>query len=239
MKSWASTFIIVAGILCAAVIVSRFFLSFRVEKDIEVKGYGELVVRSDTGKFSVSVSTKAATISQAQANLTEAIEKLKAYIHVNEPKNLTLNKSLPDISSVKKMNDKGISTNEVEFYAASQTLSLDSPDVEGLSKMIAGMDVLFAQGLELQFYGPQYFINDTEQYKQQLIKKATESGRQRAEILASAAGGKLGRLTSAKQGVIQINAPNSTQNMDDGSYDTSTIEKVLKVPVTLNFQIVR
>ena len=44
-------------------------------------------------------------------------------------------------------------------------------------------------------------------------------------------------LVSARQGIFQVTAENSTDLSDYGVYDTSTIDKVVKIVVTLSYTI--
>ena len=55
--------------------------------------------------------------------------------------------------------------------------------------------------------------------------------------MATSSGEKLGSLVSARQGVIQITKPNSTATSSYGTYDTETIDKVVKLVVTVEFKI--
>ena len=80
-------------------------------------------------------------------------------------------------------------------------------------------------------------MSDIDQVKFQLMRESTKNGRKRAEILAESSGERLGKLVSAKQGVIQITKRNSSQTSSYGIYDTETIEKVVKLVVTLEFEI--
>jgi hypothetical protein len=49
----------------------------------------------------------------------------------------------------------------------------------------------------------------------------------------------LGRLVSARQGIIQITKKNSSDMTDWGVYDTETIDKVVKLVVSLEYEISR
>ena len=62
---------------------------------------------------------------------------------------------------------------------------------------------------------------------------------QRAEQFASGSGVTVGALRSASQGVFQITRPNSTETADYGSYDTGTVEKVVKAVVTVEYAVAR
>jgi len=67
--------------------------------------------------------------------------------------------------------------------------------------------------------------------------QATQNAYNRAGILAKNSKGSVGALSSASQGVFQITPVNSTDVSDEGQYDTSTIDKVVKAVVTLEFHV--
>ncbi len=85
--------------------------------------------------------------------------------------------------------------------------------------------------------GPSFFVNKLEVVKVDLVRKATGNGKTRAIEMAKSAGDKLGRLVSARQGIVQITKMNSSETSDWGMYDTQTIDKVAKLAVTLEFEI--
>lgn len=85
--------------------------------------------------------------------------------------------------------------------------------------------------------GPDYFVSDLESIKFRLVEEATKNGKSRAELMASSSGQSLGSLVSAQQGVIQITKKNSSETSSWGVYDTETIDKVVKLVVTLEFEI--
>ena len=86
---------------------------------------------------------------------------------------------------------------------------------------------------------PQYFYNNLNDVKVQLIGAATKDSLLRAEQFAANSGVTVGPLRSASQGVFQITAPNSTETADYGSYDTSTVEKLVKAVVTVEYSVAR
>jgi len=50
-------------------------------------------------------------------------------------------------------------------------------------------------------------------------------------------GGVLGKIISARQGVIQITAPCSDEISDYGAYDTKSLQKIIKIVVTAEFMV--
>jgi hypothetical protein len=141
------------------------------------------------------------------------------------------------LSETKKLNEKGNRTNEVDYVTATRSLRVNSSQVEKLKVMSRQLYDLNGEGIRLTLSGPEFFVSQLDEVKIDLMKRATKNGRDRAEIMAKSSGEKLGSLVSARQGVIQITKPNSTRTSSYGIYDTETIEKVVKLVVTLEFKI--
>ena len=96
---------------------------------------------------------------------------------------------------------------------------------------IAGYDINSGQ---VQFYYPS---DKLDKLKVDLLAKASKSALERAEQFAVNSDCKIGKLLNARQGIFQITAPNSSDISDSGTYDTSTIEKIVKIVVTMAYVI--
>ena len=97
-----------------------------------------------------------------------------------------------------------------------------------------------ANNQDISFGDPNYYLENLEQIKRELISKATQDAHVRAEEFAKTSNVKVGVLKSASQGPFYIQAPNP--DADDssdytGSYDTSTIEKKARLVVTIEYAI--
>jgi hypothetical protein len=112
-----------------------------------------------------------------------------------------------------------------------------SANIELVSSKHKELFSLLAQGIEVMVEPPLFFIGNLEKYKQELISGATINATERASIMTRNCGAKIVRLLSARQGVIQITAPDSANNSDYGIFDTESPQKVIKVVVSLDFLI--
>jgi hypothetical protein len=70
-----------------------------------------------------------------------------------------------------------------------------------------------------------------------MLARATENAKWRAVSMVTAAGNKIGFMRSAKMGVFQITAANSTDVSDYGENDTSALEKKVTAVVAASFMI--
>ena len=98
---------------------------------------------------------------------------------------------------------------------------------------------LIKDGIDVDSKMPSFTYSKIEDAKLELLGKASQNAYERAVIIVSKTGGKIGPIRSASQGVFQIVAKNSTDVSDYGSYDVTTIEKTVKAVVTMDFDVVK
>ena len=84
---------------------------------------------------------------------------------------------------------------------------------------------------------PEYFYTKLDELKIEMLAKATENAKQRAESMTKATGNKIGFMRSAKMGVFQITPVTSTDVSDWGVNDTTSLYKKVMAVVTVSFAI--
>ena len=86
-------------------------------------------------------------------------------------------------------------------------------------------------------YSPRYYYTKLADLKHEMIKKATEDARQRAEIIAAESGGSLGELRDARMGVFQITGQYSDEDYSwGGSFNTADKEKTATITINLTYE---
>ena len=228
---------VVMGLIGAAFIISKPWVTIQHAEPIMVKGYAESEVTADQGSLTVRISEKGEDNGEAYEKAGESLEHVRDLVIEELGENAEIVELSSSLSETKKLNEKGNRTNEVEYITATRSLRVNSPKVEELDSLSRKLYDLNGEGIRLTLSGPDFFVSHLDEVKIDLMKRATKNGRDRAEIMAKSSGEKLGSLVSAKQGVIQITKPNSTRTSSYGIYDTETIDKVVKLVVTLEFKI--
>ena len=85
---------------------------------------------------------------------------------------------------------------------------------------------------------PRYYYTRLADLKIEMISKATEDARIRAEKIADNSGGRLGELQSAKMGVFQITGQNSDETYSwGGAYNTSSKNKTASITMRLEYLV--
>ena len=225
------------GMILSSALLSKLFVKIRQEKSIAVKGYAEKNVVSDIGKFYCCYTTRASTLKESYEKLEINRKDVLKFIKKNGIKENEIEINNINTSKIYKKDEKGNIGNEIEYYETSQWITVTSENVNLIKEVSQKITELIREGIDIYSSPPNFYISKLNDIKVELISKATKDGYKRAQTLAKNSGGKVGSLSSARQGVFQITVPNSIETSDYGIYDTSTIEKTVKAVVTLEYTI--
>lgn len=209
------------------------------DKTIEVKGFSEQKITSDVAVWSGNLVARGTTITDAFGKLELDKQQVLSFLNGEDIKVDQINTNPVVKDTLFKIDEKGIATNHPESYVLRQRFTVTSGDVQKISGLAVKIDQLNAQGIEFESARPDFFFSNEKlnSVKVDLLGEATKSARERAQQLAANSGSGVGQLVSARQGIFQVTAENSTDLSDYGVYDTSTIEKVVKIVVTLSYTI--
>ncbi|MDD3154692.1 MAG: SIMPL domain-containing protein [Victivallaceae bacterium] len=232
----AAIAILAIAMLGSAYTLSRFMLKIQREHTVYAKGYAEKTVRADLGAFDVESRINDPALANGAKRLEEqnlVITQIMARsgFAVSE-----IEASLPVYQRVtKKINGKD--TNDLDHYELCTTITVRSRKINRLAIAAGEIAKLIVQGRTVSVLPIRYFIADPEKYKLELARSATQSAMTRAQAMASECGGRVANILSARQGIIQITAPASSETSDYGVYDTGSMDKVIKMVVSLELSI--
>jgi len=112
-----------------------------------------------------------------------------------------------------------------------------SNDVQKIAQVAREATELINQGILIESNSPQYYYTQIGDLKIEMLGEAAKDAKVRAERIASSTGNSIGSVRSAKMGVLQITAADSTEVSDSGVYNTSTIEKDMTAVVNIGFAV--
>ena len=204
---------------------------------IHVKGLAETAVVSDRASWTARVSSRAATLADAFAIIESNSSQLRALILSQGFAADEVTMREVDTTILYVPNEKGISTNKIEFYLLSQLISVRSSRVAAVRDLAFTSTSLIKNGVEIFSGSPSYTVSALEAIKMTLLEKATANGYERAKLLARGSNAGVGGLISASQGVFQIVPLGSTDVSDWGMNDTSSIDKTVKAVVSLTYEV--
>lgn len=230
---------IAVATIASSIILSQGFLKITkfVREQITVTGSAEKRIKSDYIVWRCGFSRRDATLPLAYKVLKDDLGKVKTYL-INKganPKEMII--SQVSTETIYKKNEKGNATNEIQWYRLSQNIEIRSNEVDKIDQISREATELINQGIELESSAPEYFYTKLDELKIEMLAKATENAKQRAENMVRSTGNKIGFMRSAKMGVFQITPISSTEVSDWGVNDTSSLEKKVTAVVTVSFAI--
>ncbi|MDD5194451.1 MAG: SIMPL domain-containing protein [Candidatus Omnitrophica bacterium] len=237
--------IIVLGLCIAAgTIFSTFILSkglMQMKKFssevIDVTGSAENKIVSDYIVWKARFSRRDTQLPQAYNSLKEDLKKVKSYLIAKGIKEEEIIVSQVSTATLYKKNDKGNDTNDIEAYILSQAVEVRSAQVSLVDEVSRQSTELINSDIAFISEAPEYFYTKLAQLKLEMLAKATENAKARAENMAQATGNKIGLMRSARMGVFQITPANSTEVSDWGVNDTTSLEKKVTAVVWVSFAI--
>ncbi|GAB3412426.1 SIMPL domain-containing protein [Niabella aquatica] len=229
--------IAIALVAGAVVISGAYKYKFRKQETIRVTGSAGKDFVSDLIVWNGSYSRKAFDLKQAYALIKADESNVKNYLVSKgvKPEEMIFSSVKIDKQFDTKYNAEGRFTgSEFTGYNLTQNIKVESkdiPKVEGLSREITG---LIETGIELNSPEPLYFYTKLADLKLDLLDKAAEDARKRADIIAKKTGGRITGVGKANMGIFQITGQNSNEDYSyGGAFNTSSKNKTASITVNL------
>ena len=213
----------------------------KVDGSIQVTGLGKVDFSSDLIVWEGSFGAENWDLQQAYNSLKQEKEVINEYLitkgvarenivfsAVNTLKKLKTNYS----SSGKYIGE------EFDGYELNQSVQIESSDVEKIENISREVTELLNKGVQFYSENPRYYYTKLADLKIEMISKATEDARIRAEKIAENSGGNMGELISAKMGIFQITGQNSKEDYSwGGTFNTSSKEKTASITMKLVYKV--
>jgi uncharacterized protein len=236
-------------IFSLALIVAAAVLGYQVKQvgggreTISVKGLAEKPVKADRAEWTVRIQVKGPTIADALGRLRRerpALDEFLAKSGFDKGAIAESNEAVePNYEQVEGRN--GNMRSVQEGHIARQSLTINTPDI---AKIIAASRAIVqfeAEGHPVGYGEPQYLVSNLEEVKMSLIAAAMQNSRTRAGEFAKNGDVKVGPMRSASQGAFYILPAGADQDVSDwgGSYDKTSVDKIARVVVTVDYSIER
>jgi uncharacterized protein len=233
-----------AGVaLAIGLVISSIVLGFsyaRVKKSDEavtVTGSARKRIKSDLVVWTAAVTFQAPKLSDAYGQLSDNIPRIKQYlISKGIPENQMTISAITS-TTLRKRDAEGVESSEITGYSLRQEIEVRSNDVDRIAQVAREATELINQGILLESMPPKYSYTKLGDLKIEMLGEAARDAKIRAEQIASSTGNRIGTVRSAKMGVMQITAADSTEVSDYGINDTSSIEKDITAVVNISFAV--
>ena len=229
--------IVSLGILVGlALVVSTKMVASTIQKnEISVTGSAFEIVKSDKGSLDFEIEVKKPTRLEAYKTAQEQIKIVEQYLKDKKIEKIEL--KTPNIYPSYKNDARGYSTNEVDHYNYSQSMSVSANDAELIKEISTDITGLVNKGVAINVYTPSYDYTKLPELKVTLLEKASMDARSRAESMLKPSHNKVGKISAVRMGVYQITPVDSTNVSDMGINDTSTIDKKVTAVANVTFRI--
>ncbi|MGD9629403.1 MAG: SIMPL domain-containing protein [Pyrinomonadaceae bacterium] len=226
------------GLVLSSLIFGWFYSSSKKgDEAITVTGSAKKRITSDLVVWSAGVSSQSLILADAYKQLADNIPRIKQYlIDKGIPENQMTVSSISTVT-LKRRDSDGNETAEITGYSLSQQIEVRSNDVQKIAQVARESTELINQGILVESKTPQYYYTQIGDLKIEMLGEAAKDAKERAAKIASSTGNSIGSVRSARMGVLQITAADSTDVSDYGVYDTSTIEKDMTAVVNVSFAV--
>lgn len=226
------------GLVLSSIIFGWFFAKTKKSDDaITVTGSAKKRIKSDLVLWNAGVTYQAPKLADAYRSLSESVPRVKQYLI---SKGIAENQiTISSISTItlKRQDANGAETSEIIGYSLKQQLEVRSNDVDKIAQIAREATELINQDILIESNPPQYLYTQLGDLKIEMLGEAAKDAKIRAEKIAASTGNKIGTVRSARMGVLQITAADSTEVSDAGISDTSSIDKDMTAVVNIGFAV--
>ncbi len=226
------------GLVLSSIIFGWFYSKTRKgDEAITVTGSAKKRIKSDLVVWSAGVSAQSAQLTDAYRQLSESVPRIKQYLVSKGIPEDQMTVSSITTTTLKKQDSNGNDTSEITGYTLRQEVEVRSKDVDKVAQIAREATELINQGILVESNPPRFYYTLIGDLKIEMLGEAAKDAKLRAEKIAASTGNSIGAVRSARMGVLQITAADSTEVSDSGIYDTGTIDKDMTAVVNVSFAV--
>lgn len=231
----------VAIILSVFLAASTIKYKFKSPETITVTGLAEKDFLSDQIVWKGTFMRSAYDLKPAYAALKSDEAEIRQYLHTAgiADSNILFSSVEMQRNYETKFDENGRSIGTTfNGYTLTGTVTVDSKNIPVVEKMSREITTLLQKGIELNSTPPSYYYSHLNELKIDLLAKAAEDAKQRAESIAENSGVDLGKLKKANMGVFQITGKNLNEDYSYGGvFNTSSKEKTASITLRVDYQV--
>lgn len=240
-RNFTAALFALAIIVAAAILGNAIINRNKKSGTIDVTGLGQKNFSSDLVVWEGNFSRENTDIKTAYAELDKDRQAVTAYLVAKGiPKDKIIFQAINTNPQYRQNYSPAGNYMGQTFlgYQLNQSLQIESSEVDKVEKISREITELLLQGVKFYSQAPRYYYTQLESLKIEMISKATEDARVRAEKIAENSGSELGRLISANMGIFQITGQNSTEDYSwGGTFNTSSKEKTASITMRLSYGV--
>jgi len=241
MKSHLTAAIAALGLIITAfVLANAYKYRFRSAEEISVVGLAEVDFTSDLIVWNGSFERKAMNLRDAYTALKNDETAIRTYLK---------EKGVPDSSVVisavsidkefeNAYDSRGNVASVFSGYKLSQRVKIQSKDMDRVEALSRQVTELIEKGIEFKSEAPRYYYTQLANLKMDLLAKASEDAKLRAETIARSVNSSLAKLKKANMGVLQITGKNSDEDYSyGGTFNTADKQKTASITIRMDYRL--
>jgi len=238
-NNWFNSGVALAiGLVLSSLIFGWFYSNAKKgDEAVTVTGSARKRIKSDLVVWSAGISYQAPQLSDAYRSLSENIPRVKQYLIGKGIAENQITISSISTQTLKQQDANGAETSEITGYSLRQQIEVRSNEVDKIAQIAREATELINQGILIESNAPQYNYTQLGDLKIEMLGEAAKDAKTRAEKIADSTGNKIGAVRSARMGVMQITAADSTEVSDAGISDSTTIDKDVTAVVNISFAV--
>lgn len=223
------------GLVFSSMLATATWLKIKNSQYVSVKGSVQKNVESDLIIWSGSFQTEAETLIDAQHQIQADRARVEKFLTGAGITNGTFAPMAIEELKASQKSPDGFVSQRTTGYRLSQTISVESADVDRLDKLDTAP--LVEQGVIFTVAAPEFVYTRAGDTKIEMLADATKDARARAGQIAMQGGRSIAQLHDADQGIFQITPLHSVATSWQGECDTTSREKTITAVVTATFQL--
>lgn len=236
-----------AIIVSLAIIFSVFIAAaalkyrYKASETIVVTGLAEKDFISDQIVWSGNFSRSGFELRSVYASLKADEAEIKRYLNNSGITDSNIVFSSIDVQkSYREVYDDNGRQRSSEFsgYILRGNVTVDSREIQKVEKLSREITGLLEKGIELNSSAPRYYYTKLNELKIDLLAKAAQDAKLRAETIANNSKADLGPIKKANMGVFQITGRNSNEDYSyGGAFNTSSKEKTASITLRVEYLV--
>lgn len=242
LLNWLLVILTAVGILVlvyAGFAVKNWSSSLLPVRTIMVNGEGETILKPNVSVVSFSVVSEGKDVVALQNENNTKIKQAIAFVKNQRVEDKDIKTSGYNLSPRYVYNPK-TGQSSIDGYNLTQTVTVKIRDLNNVNKILGGLPSL---GIN-QISGPNFSIDDLENYLSEAREKAFKNAREKAEEQARFNGVRLGRVVTFSEGSrgnypgpIYLEAMGKGGDMGSVPPTIESGSEEVKVTVTVTFEI--
>ena len=236
-------------IFSLALIIAAAVLGFQVKQvgggreTISVKGLAEKPIKADRVEWTVGLQAKGASNADALERLRKekpALDHFLATAGFGKDALTESNEAVePNYEQVEGRNGEMRPVQQGNL--ARLSITINTTEIDKIIAATKGIVQFEADGHAVTYGPAQFLVSNLEDVKMSLIGAAMRNSRTRAEEFAKNGDVQVGSMRSASQGAFYILPASANSDVSDwgGTYDKTTVDKIARVVVTVDYGIAR